>query len=80
MGGDPFAKRRPMWFGSATIPLTFVLTQDLARYLADAVDVAGVEGERIDIGWDRPVSMQEIARISGHCWTGRSGCAPFRPA
>jgi hypothetical protein len=62
MGGDPFAKRRPMWFGSATI------------------DVAGVEGERIDIGWDRPVSMQEIARISGHCWTGRSGCAPFRPA
>jgi uncharacterized protein YbjT (DUF2867 family) len=65
MGGDPFAKRRLMWFGSPTIPLTFVLTEDVAGYLADAVDVAGVDGQRIDIGWDRPVSMQEIAQISG---------------
>jgi uncharacterized protein YbjT (DUF2867 family) len=65
MGGDPFAKRRLMWFGSSTIPLSFVLTQDLARYLADAVDAPGVDGQRIDIGWDRPVSVQEIAQISG---------------
>ena len=65
MGGDPFAKRRLMWFGSATIPLTFVLTADLAGYLAAAVDAPGVDGQRIDIGWDRPVSMQEIARIAG---------------
>ena len=65
MGGDPFAKRRLMWFGSPTIPLTFVLTSDLAGYLADAVDAPGVDGQRIDIGWDRPVSMQEIADISG---------------
>jgi uncharacterized protein YbjT (DUF2867 family) len=65
MGGDPFAKRRLMWFGSPTIPLTYVLTQDLARYLADAVDAPGVDGQRIDIGWDRPVSMREIAQISG---------------
>ena len=65
MGGDPFAKRRLMWFGSPTIPLTFVLTQDVAGYLADAVDAPGVDGQRIDIGWDRPVSVQEIARISG---------------
>jgi uncharacterized protein YbjT (DUF2867 family) len=65
MGGDPFAKRRLMWFGSPTIPLTFVLTEDLAGYLADAVDTPGVDGQRIDIGWDRPVSMQEIAQISG---------------
>jgi uncharacterized protein YbjT (DUF2867 family) len=63
MGGDPFAKRRLMWFGSGTIPLTFVLTRDLAGYLADGVDAPGVDGERIDIGWDRPVTMQEIARI-----------------
>src|SRR5918997_5423354 len=56
MGGDPFAKRRLMWFGSPTIPLTYVLTQDLAGYLAAAVDAPGVEGQRIDIGWDRPVS------------------------
>jgi uncharacterized protein YbjT (DUF2867 family) len=65
MGGDPFAKGRLMWFGSPTIPLTFVLTANLADYLADAVDVPGVDGERIDIGWDRPVSMQDIAQISG---------------
>jgi uncharacterized protein YbjT (DUF2867 family) len=65
MRGDPFAKRRLMWFGSPTIPLTFVLTKDLAGYLADAVDAPGVDGQRIDIGWDRPVSMQEIAQISG---------------
>jgi uncharacterized protein YbjT (DUF2867 family) len=65
MGGDPFAKRRLMWFGSPTIPLTFVLTSDLAGYLVDAVDAPGVDGQRIDIGWDRPVSMQEIGQISG---------------
>jgi uncharacterized protein YbjT (DUF2867 family) len=64
MGGDPFAKGRLMWFGSPTIPLTFVLTQDLAGYLADAVDAPGVDGQRIDIGWDRPVSIREIAALS----------------
>jgi uncharacterized protein YbjT (DUF2867 family) len=65
MGGDPFAKRRLMWAGSTTVPVTFVLTQDVAGYLADAVDAPGVDGQRIDIGWDRPVSVQEIAEISG---------------
>jgi uncharacterized protein YbjT (DUF2867 family) len=65
MGGDPFAKRRLRWFGSPTIPLSFVLTQDLAGYLADAVDTPGADGQRIDIGWDRPVSIEEIAQISG---------------
>jgi uncharacterized protein YbjT (DUF2867 family) len=63
--GDPFAKRRLMWAGSPTIPLTYVLTQDMAGYLADAVDAPGLDGQRIDIGWDRPVSMKEIAEISG---------------
>jgi uncharacterized protein YbjT (DUF2867 family) len=65
MGGDPFAKRRFLWAGSPTILLTYVLTSDVAGYLADAVDAPGVDGQRIDIGWDRPVSMQEIAQISG---------------
>jgi uncharacterized protein YbjT (DUF2867 family) len=65
MGGDPIAKGRLMWIGSPTIPLTFVLTGDLAGYLADAVDVPGVDGQRIDIGWDRPVSMRDVAQISG---------------
>jgi len=65
MGGDPFTKRRLRWFGSPTVPLSFVLTRDLAGYLADAVDAPGVEGQRIDIGWDRPVSIEEVAQISG---------------
>ncbi len=64
-GGDALAKRRLMWFGNPTVPLTFVLTADLARYLADAVDAPGVDGQRLDIGWDRPVSMREVADISG---------------
>ena len=63
--GDPFAKDRLMWFGSPTIPLTFVLTRNVADCLADAVDLPGVDGQRIDIGWDRPVSIQEVAQISG---------------
>ncbi|WP_306637721.1 hypothetical protein [Pseudarthrobacter siccitolerans] len=63
-GGDPITKHRVRWFGSAGIPLTFVLTPDLAEYLAAAVDVPGVEGQRIDIGWGRPISMQEFADIA----------------
>lgn len=65
LGGDPFSKGRLTWLGSPSIPMTFVLTADLAGYLAAAVDATGVDGQRIDIGWDRPVSMQEIAEISG---------------
>ncbi len=65
MGGDPFTKGRLFWGGSPTIPLTFVLTEDLAHYLAAATDADVQPGERIDIGWDRPVSMQDVAEISG---------------
>jgi uncharacterized protein YbjT (DUF2867 family) len=64
MGGDPFDKGRLIWAGSPTVPLTFVDTTDLARYLAQAVDAPGIDGERIDIGWDRPVSVRDIAEIS----------------
>jgi uncharacterized protein YbjT (DUF2867 family) len=63
-GGNPITKHRVRWFGSPGIPLTFVLTADLAGYLAAAVDAPGVEGQRIDIGWDRPISMQEFADIA----------------
>jgi uncharacterized protein YbjT (DUF2867 family) len=64
-GGDPFAKRRLTWFGSDQVPMTFVLTSDLGGYLAAAVDADLAPGSRIDIGWDRPVSMQQIADIAG---------------
>ena len=82
MGGDPFAKQQLMWFGDPTIPLTFVLTPDLAGYLAEAVDAPGVDGQHIDIGWDRPVSMQEIAQISGRLLGDEisvMGTIPTRP-
>ena len=82
MGGDPFAERQLMWFGDTTIPLTFVLTSDLAGYLADAVDAPDVDGQRIDVGWDRPVSMQDIAQIAGRLLgdeIGVVGMSPTRP-
>lgn len=65
MGGDPFRTGRLRWIGSPTVPLTFVLTTDLAGYLARAVDANIHPGERVDIGWDRPLSMREVATIAG---------------
>jgi uncharacterized protein YbjT (DUF2867 family) len=65
MAGDPIDKGRLMWFGKTTVPLTFVRTADLASYLAAAVDAEADDGERIDIGWDRPVSMREVADLMG---------------
>jgi uncharacterized protein YbjT (DUF2867 family) len=50
ISGDPFAKRRLIWLGDPRVPLTFVLTPDLARYLAAAVDADNLDGQRIDIG------------------------------
>ena len=55
-----------MWIGKTTVPLTFVHTSDLAAYLAAAVDAEADDGERIDIGWDRPVSMREMADLMGN--------------
>ncbi|VXA98508.1 NAD-dependent epimerase [Arthrobacter sp. 9V] len=65
MGGDPFAKGRFVWLGSKDARLTFVLASDVAAYLAEAVDADIVEGERIDIGWSRSVSMHEAAVVAG---------------
>jgi uncharacterized protein YbjT (DUF2867 family) len=64
MGGDPFKKGRFVWLGSKDARLTFVLASDVASYLAQAVDADIVEGERIDIGWTRPVTMQEAAELA----------------
>ncbi|MFE2424232.1 SDR family oxidoreductase [Streptomyces hokutonensis] len=66
MAGNPLDKGRLIWMSKATVPLTFVRTSDLAAYLAAAVDAEAEAGERIDIGWDRPVSMREVADAMGH--------------
>lgn len=64
ISGDPFEKGRVVWLGSKGVPLTFVLTADLAGYLAQAVDADIADGERIDLGWTRPISMREGADIA----------------
>jgi uncharacterized protein YbjT (DUF2867 family) len=63
-GGDPFARGRLIYAGSARVPFTFVWTTDVAEYLARAVDVAGVDGQHIDIGWTRPVTVEDVAEIA----------------
>jgi uncharacterized protein YbjT (DUF2867 family) len=63
MGGNPIDKGRIMWLGKTSVPLTFVHTSDLAAYLAAAVDADTEDAERIDIGWNRPVSVLEVANL-----------------
>jgi uncharacterized protein YbjT (DUF2867 family) len=44
-------------------PASTILSDDLARYLAEAVRAKGTTGERIDIATERPTSILEIAEI-----------------
>ncbi|MEV7084816.1 SDR family oxidoreductase [Streptomyces sp. NPDC093085] len=65
MTGNPLDKGRLLWMGKKTVPLTFVLTSDLAVYLAAAVDADVKDAERVDIGWDRPLGIGEVGDIMG---------------
>ena len=56
-------KGRVMALGSASVRWTYVHVDDVARYLAAAVDEPQAVGRRIDIGTDRPVSTREIADV-----------------
>jgi uncharacterized protein YbjT (DUF2867 family) len=49
--------------GSASARWTHVHVDDVAHYLAMAVDQPGADGRRIDIGMDRPVSTQDLAAV-----------------
>ena len=69
MAGDPVARGRLAWMGRAIVPLAFVHISGLAVYLAAAADADAEGGERIGIGWGRPVSMREVADVMG----GRAG-------
>jgi uncharacterized protein YbjT (DUF2867 family) len=64
-GGDGFAAGRVTTMGDSTVPMTRVYTPDLADNLAAAVDADVSTSERIDIGWDRPLSARELAEIAG---------------
>jgi uncharacterized protein YbjT (DUF2867 family) len=54
-------KGRLMALGSASARWSYVHIDDVARYLAQAVDQPRAAGRRIDIGTDQPMSAQEIA-------------------
>lgn len=56
-------KGRMMTFGSPTVRWTYIHPDDVARYLAMAVDDPRAVGRRIDLGTDRPVSATELADI-----------------
>ncbi|TDZ98541.1 SDR family oxidoreductase [Mycobacteroides salmoniphilum] len=66
MAGNPIEKGRIVWPGKPNVPLTFVHTSDLAACLAAAVDADVNDGERIDIGWDRPVDIHQLAHLIGN--------------
>lgn len=68
-GGNAFESGRILWLGKTHVPLTFVLTTDLAIYLAEAVDADTADAERVDIGWDRPVDITEIATLLSNAMT-----------
>lgn len=56
-------KGRLTALGSASVRWTYVHVDDVARYLAAAVDEPQAVGRRIDVGTDRPVSTREIADV-----------------
>src|SRR5437016_12872666 len=56
-------KGRMMTFGPPKVRWTYIHPDDVARYLAMAVDDPRAVGRRIDLGTDRPVSAVELADI-----------------
>lgn len=64
----------PMWtqqiasgsvkaMGPTNVPWTFIHIDDVAHALARAVDEPRAVGKRIDLGCDRPVSLEDLARL-----------------
>jgi uncharacterized protein YbjT (DUF2867 family) len=45
------------------VPLSFVHANDVAKWLVEAVNASIANGSRIDLGCDRPVSINELASI-----------------
>lgn len=52
-------------FGPRDVPWTWIHIDDVARALSLAVDAPSVLGRRIELGADRPVSMDEMAVLFG---------------
>ena len=79
-GSNGWVDGKLSWVGSVDVPITFVSTADLAGHIAAAVDAKVSGGERIDIGWDRPVSLSEVARISTDLLGHKVAAVPMDPA
>jgi uncharacterized protein YbjT (DUF2867 family) len=46
------------------VPIGMILTSDLAQLFADAIDLPkDANGKCVDVGWTRPMAMQEIVSI-----------------
>jgi uncharacterized protein YbjT (DUF2867 family) len=43
------------------VPLTFILADDVAHCAAAALSAPGIEGERIDLGMEKPTTFSELA-------------------
>lgn len=56
-------KGKLVWFGSADVPMSWISTEDVAKYLAMAVDAKDIEGQRIEVGLDRNLSPAELKKI-----------------
>ena len=56
-------KGKLIWFGSENVPMSWISTEDVAKYLAIAVDVEGIEGQRIEVGLDRNLSPSELKDV-----------------
>lgn len=67
MGMQPGQGRGGLLLGmwAPGVPITFVLTPDVAKALAEAVDAPVRDGEHIDLGWDRPLSTTDVAGVTG---------------
>lgn len=61
-GGARGGRVVSMW--PADVTLGWVLSPDVAEALVRLVDAPVADGSHIDLGWTRPVSMQEVATLA----------------
>lgn len=72
--GDSFAVS--VW--NKTIPIGMIYTPDLAQAFADAIDLPKeANGCSIDLGWSRPIAMEEVVSIASAKLDKQMSCYTF---
>ncbi|MEH6344802.1 MAG: SDR family oxidoreductase [Bermanella sp.] len=56
-------KGKMVWIGSPNVPMSWITTEDLAKYLAMAVTAKGIEGQRIEVGLDQNLTPLQLAKV-----------------